>query len=101
MTLSAWYAPAARRDIDECTEYFESQDSGITGRFLKSVQQTVELLCGNPELGERFHKDPTRMIRKRGILKFTNYLIFYRQKDSTLQILRIIHGARDYEKFFD
>ena len=40
-------------------------------------------------------------IRRRGILHFANYLIFYRQQDSRLQVLRIIHGARDYEQFFE
>ena len=101
MTLTAWYAPAVRQDINECVEYFESRDSSVAGRFQESVRQTVELLCGNPNLGECFRRDLTGTIRRRGILNFTNYLIFYRRDGETLQILRIIHGARDYEKFFD
>jgi plasmid stabilization system protein ParE len=59
------------------------------------------MLCGNPEIGECFHGDPTGTIRHRSILKFTNYLIFYRQEGSNLQVLRIIHVARDDEKFFE
>ena len=101
MALTAWYAPAVRRDIYECAEYFESRDNSVADRFRKSVQKTVEMLCGNPELGECFQRDRTGMIRRRGILHFTNYLIFYRQEKSVLQVLRIIHGARDYEQFFD
>ena len=101
MTLTVWYAPAARQDIYECTEYLENRDIAVADRFRECIQQTVELLCGNPELGERFRRDLTGTIRKRGVLKFANYLIFYRREESILQVLRIIHGARDYEKLFD
>ena len=101
MSLTAWYAPAALQDMNECIEYFESRDRSVADRFLKSVKETVEMLCGNPELGERFRRDLTGTIRRRGIVKFANYLIFYRREDSTLQVLRIIHGARDYGKLFD
>ena len=101
MTLTVWYAPAARQDVNECAEYFESRDAAVADRFLESVRQTVEMLCDNPELGEQFRRDLTRTIRKRGILNFANYLIFYRREESILQVLRIIHGARDYDKFFD
>jgi len=101
MSLTVWYAPAARLDINECVEYFENRDRSVADRFLESVKKTVEMLCSNPELGERFRRDLTGTIRRRSLLKFTNYLIFYRREDSTLQVLRIIHGARDYEKFFD
>ena len=101
MTLEAWYAPEARQDIYECAEYFERRDDAVADRFREAVQQTIKMLCGNPELGERFRKDLTGTIRRRGILHFTNYLIFYRREDSQLQVLRIIHGARDYEQFFE
>ena len=101
MSLTVCYAPAALLDINECVEYFESRDRSVADRFLESVKKTVEMLCGNPELGERFRRDLTGTIRRRGIIKFTNYLIFYRREGTTLQVLRIIHGARDYDKLFD
>jgi len=102
MTLTAWYAPDARQDIYECAEYFEGRDSfAVADRFRDAIEKTVEMLCGNPELGERFRSDLTGTIRRRGILDFTNYLIFYRREDTQFQVLRIIHGARDYEQFFE
>jgi len=102
MMLSAWYAPDARQDIYECAEYFESRDSfAVADRFREAVQKTVEMLCGNSELGERFRRDLTGTVRRRGVLGFSNYLIFYRREDAQLKILRIIHGARDYEQLFE
>jgi len=101
MTLTVWYSPDAQQDVNECIEYFESRDDSVADRFREAVQETVEMLRGNPELGERFRRDLTGTIRRRGILHFTNYLIFYRRENSVLQVLRIIHGARDYERLFD
>jgi len=52
-------------------------------------------------LGERFRADLTGQIRFRTISGFSNYLIFYRQVDTVLEIIRVLHGARDYEDLFD
>ncbi|MCL2744685.1 MAG: type II toxin-antitoxin system RelE/ParE family toxin [Planctomycetaceae bacterium] len=35
------------------------------------------------------------------VYRFPNHLIFYRSKDDMLQILRVLHGARDYETIFN
>ncbi|MDR0328190.1 MAG: type II toxin-antitoxin system RelE/ParE family toxin [Planctomycetaceae bacterium] len=64
-----------------------------------SFCRTIQMLCQNSELEERLHSDPTRQIRYRTILDFRNYLIFYRRVDSVLEIIRILHGARDYDNF--
>ena len=74
MMLTAWYAPDARQDIYECAEYFESQDNvAVADRFREAIQKTVKMLCGNPELGERFRRDLTGTIRRQCILEFTDY----------------------------
>ena len=101
MTLMAWYSPDAQQDVNECIEYFECRDIAVADRFREAVQETVKMLCDNPELGERFRRDLTGTIRRRSILHFTNYLIFYRREESVLQVLRILHGARNYERLFD
>lgn len=32
---------------------------------------------------------------------FHNYLIFYRETEETVEILRVVHGARDYERIME
>lgn len=41
-----------------------------------------------------------RLPRLTGVRRrpFGNYLIFYRIEDSTVQVMRILHGARDYAR---
>lgn len=51
-------------------------------------------LCGfsNPQLSG---------IRQYPIRGFKNYLIFYRATESEVEVLRVLHGARDLEAILD
>ena len=40
-------------------------------------------------------------MRQQAIKGFRRYLIFYRLIDSEVEILRVIHGARDIEDILD
>jgi plasmid stabilization system protein ParE len=56
-------------------------------RFADAVDVTIQMLCRNPNLGERFRADLTEEIRYRTISGFKNYLIFYRRVDDVLEII--------------
>ena len=101
MTLSLHITPEASQEADDIALYLEERNASAARRFAHAFKQTVEMLRHNPELGERLHADPTGLIRYRTISGFKNYLIFYRRIDSVLEIVRILHGARDYEQFFE
>ena len=101
MTLSVYVTPEAKRNTDDITLYLAERNESVAWRFADAVDAMIEMLCQNPELGERLHADATGQIRYRTISGFTNYLIFYRRVDSVLEVVRILHGARDYEQFFE
>lgn len=46
----------------------------------------------NPELGN---------IRQQAVKGFKKYLVFYRPTDLGVEILRVIHGARDIEAILE
>jgi len=101
MSLTFDILPEARRDIVSYGDYLAERDISVAWRFADAVDATIEMLCNNPELGERLHADPTGQIRYRTISGFRNYLIFYRRVDAVLEIVRLLHGAQDYEQFFE
>jgi len=101
MTLSLFITPEAQQDVDGIAECLEERNAPAARRFLRAVGKTVEMLLHNPDLGEWLHCDPSKQIRYRTVLDFRNYLIFYRRVDSILEIVRVLHGARDYVQFFD
>ena len=101
MTLSQFITPEAERNIEDIGDYLEARNPSVARRFTRSVGATIQMLLRNPELGERLRVDLTGEIRYRTVLDFKNYLIFYRRVDSVLEIIRVLHGARDFGKFFD
>ena len=93
----------AKEDIIELIRYFDKQDVNLGDRFLWHLHETYEMIVNMPELGElyRFRHPAMQNARVRRIKKFSNYLIFYRIETDKIVILRVLHGARDYMKFFD
>ena len=93
----------AKADITEIGLYFAERDRNVEDRFYQALDKTVRVLCRSPNIGERCHfRNPrTKGMRMWLISGFSNYLIFYRVQGNILQILRVIHGARDNAAMFD
>lgn len=69
-------------------------------RFLRSMDDDFKRLAENPGIGaiREFSEPRLVNIRSLPVTGVTNYLIFYRRDASTLQVLRVVHGARDLER---
>ena len=101
MNLVRDILPEARQDIVSHEDYLFERDPSVAQRFGDAVNETIKMLCRSPNLGERLSTDSSGQIRFRTISGFKNYLIFYRRVDAVLEILRVLHGARDYEDLFE
>ena len=102
MTFSSFIIlPEAQQDIDEIGYYLGERNFSAARRFAWAVDDTIEMLCRNPNLGERLSVSLLGEIRYRTVINFKNYLIFYRRVDDVLEIVRVLHGARDYTQLFD
>ena len=69
----------------------------VVRRFLVSFEETCPLLQKHPEIGGsivdlRFELKGMRRIV---IRRFQNYLIFYRVPESSIRVIRVLHGAQD------
>jgi len=89
--------PRAWREINEQLEYLEEQ--GRTGPALCEcwAQDTFESLAAMPKAGVRcdFTTSALRRVRRWPVKGFENWLIFYLPKIDGVEILHVIHGARD------
>ena len=103
MNLPVMRTSVAREDIIELLRYFDAQDSNLSEKFLEYLHETYDMIAHMPELGELYHfRNPAmKDARVRPIKKFSNYLIFYRIEADRIEILRVLHGARDYMNLFD
>jgi len=103
MNRFAHYETEANQDLAEIFDYLDERSETAADRFYDAVEKTVQRLLRSPTLGERcrFRNLKTKGMRVWQVDGFSNYLIFYRSKDDMLQILRVLHGARNYETIFN
>lgn len=74
-------------------------DLATARRFLRALQRTCEALCDDPGLGSpRFFGNPAlEGLRVWPISGFRRQLLFYRASDEAVEVVRLLHGARDLE----
>lgn len=86
--------PATERDID----YIAAISGGAAGlKFYRSAEQTLKLIAHRPAIGRRIpYRNPllaeTRILEMKG---FPKHLIFYRTSEDEIEVIRVIHGARE------
>ena len=103
MSLPVIPSDAATDDIAELHSYFLERGESLAEKFVDCLSETYRMVANMPELGElcRFQEPAMKDARVRRVKKFSNYLIFYRIEADRIEILRVLHGARDYMNLFD
>jgi toxin ParE1/3/4 len=94
---------AAKRDLMDHFVFFgENASVDVARRFLHAANVSFQVLAKMPELGaQRNFRNPRfSSVRAWPVKGFERYLIFYRPLTDGVEILRVIHGARDIESLF-
>jgi toxin ParE1/3/4 len=94
--------PRARQDIVSSAFHIAKDSPDAARRFLAAVAQTIAAAAAMPGIGaRRDYRDPRleglRMIAVRG---FDKHLVFYRALGHGIEIVRVLHAARDIEAIF-
>lgn len=95
---------AARRDLVAIFDYYVDAATIRTARrFLVQAEATVQRLARMPSLGTLVDPDhPTRPeLRCMRISRFRNYAVFYVPMPGGIDVVRVLHGARDLEAILD
>ncbi|HEX9867839.1 MAG TPA: type II toxin-antitoxin system RelE/ParE family toxin [Candidatus Tectomicrobia bacterium] len=89
----------AELDLTEHVTYLARDRPSAALRFIDAVERAFERLAAMPEIGpvHQFRNPRLRGIRMWPVPDFRNYLIFYRIAADEIQILRVLHAARDLE----
>ena len=102
MTRKILKRERAKRDIIELAAHIAHDNLEAAERFITAVETAFRLLAHTPGAGAlRGSLDPAlanlRMWPVRG---FEKHLIFYRETPDGLEIIRVLHAARDIEALF-
>ncbi|MBF0093866.1 MAG: type II toxin-antitoxin system RelE/ParE family toxin [Alphaproteobacteria bacterium] len=77
---------------------FISQDNPVAARnLLAKMKGKFALLADNPGIGMSRNELEASLLA----LSIGNYLIFYRRHAGSIEIVRVLHGARDIAGLFD
>ncbi len=97
-------SPQAERDIDNEAVYLAEEADTVTGiRFFDAAYATFNALLDTPGMGRERPVGNSRIIdvRQWAVSGFEKYLIFYRVVSPGIDIVRVLHGARDIDRVLD
>ena len=95
--------PEADRDLDEQAEYLaQHQNLDTALRFYQAAEETFALIATQPRMGRArsFGTPYLKGVRMCLMKEFERHLIFYRPLKDGIEVLRVVHGARDIEELF-
>lgn len=89
--------PRAIYAIIDMAEYIGRSSPAAAERFLDATEATFAQLEGMPGMGRLYDSPDPRLagVRVWSVKGFPNHLIFYRPLDSGIEVLHMLHGARD------
>ena len=89
--------PRAGEDIDEAALFLAEDSLRVALRFYDNVQKTLTVIAEHPTRFPLYPLPHPRLeqIRKSSVIGFKNHLIFYHITQNRIEIIRILHGARD------
>ena len=88
--------PQAEEDLLDLWCYIASDNPARADSYLDYLDEKLILLADAPGIG-RLHNNLAPGLRA---FPVDSYRIFYRQTDIGIDIVRVLHGARDTEALF-
>ena len=96
-------SPEARDDLDHIHAYISGDNPDAADDVLESAFSTFENLSRMPSMGREreFKSSQLSGLRSFTIQGFRNYLIFYRENQNGIEVVRVVHAARNLDSFSD
>jgi toxin ParE1/3/4 len=90
--------PSADRDLVAVFRHY-AREAGmrVADRFFAEAEATLDRLARMPGMGTRYEPDEPLYadLRYFPVSRFRKYLVFYFPLPDGIEVLRVLHGARD------
>lgn len=86
-------------DIVEIASWLGAEDEAIASRFFDHYESTLAAIAKTPKIGAPRRSLSGVNYRLWFVNGFEKVLILYEDHPGEIRILRVIHSARDYERF--
>jgi toxin ParE1/3/4 len=89
--------PKARQELEDIAVYIGTDRPAAARRFLAAARKLYGTLAAMPAMGSLWEAENPRFadVRHFPIPRYPNYVVFYRPLPDGVEILHILHGARD------
>ena len=94
---SFFLTPQAIQDLNEIHDFIAEDSLSMALRFINTLQEKCHLLAQSPAIG-RSREELAPSLRSFPVGK---HVIFYRDAQDGIEIIRILHGARDIPPLFE
>ena len=86
----------ADKDLDEIENYIRQDNSSAATRVVLRIVKAVEMLAEHPGIGRPGRVEGTKEL----VIPNMPYIVPYRIKNKTVQILRVLHQAQQWPDRF-
>jgi len=86
----------ALADLDQAAEFISQDNPEAAKRIVKRIRDATRLLSDHPNAGRPGRVHGTREL----VITDTPFILPYRVVRNTVQILRVLHGARKWPEQF-
>jgi len=97
MTRRLVLSPAAEGDFHTILGYIARDKPGAAKDFVSKLRARCALLVSHPLVGE----DCSALRPKMRRIAYAGYVMFFRVDEDVVEIVRVIHGSRDWEHEFE
>jgi toxin ParE1/3/4 len=97
------FTPQAWQDALDIVAYIAVDNPEAAARFVPALEETCSQLVALPSMGSArtFHHTELNGVRMMPVTGFEQHLIFYVATKRSIQVIRILHAARDFPTIFN
>ncbi len=92
----AIFAPAAEADLEVIHDYIAAENAAAAAALVTRLEDLAARLADAPGMGRA---RPELLLNLRSF-PLGSYLLFYRRSDNGIEVVRVLHGARDIPALF-
>ncbi len=85
----------AEQDLAEVVRHIARDNATAALNWLDKIETLFRLLAIHSEIGERINTPRFGFVRR---YTLGNYVVYYRPIFDGVEILRVLHGARDHDR---
>ncbi|PWU17330.1 MAG: type II toxin-antitoxin system RelE/ParE family toxin [Verrucomicrobia bacterium] len=97
------FSGLAEEDLDQIEDYIAERDPAAAARVRTSIVEQSIRLGTMPEIGMAQRHSVSKEeigVRLWPVPRYRNYLILYRIELQRVRVLRVLHAAQDWARFF-